>query len=679
MSSTLPNPESSSTADSLSVVHADANRPLVSDQRRLAKRLYLLIPAYALILVASYFAAYALRFDGAIPPPWYFLFQLTLPLVIGLKLLVFWCLGNFRGWWRFVTFSDFVGLVRAAAVATVLLITIDYFLMPAYQIPRSVIAIDCCLTIVLLGGLRSSWRFLREYVSPSFQSNGRARVFVIGAEQGGERLVSELRSNPAVPYRVVGFLDDDSRHWGSRLAGVPFLGTTEDLRELAERHCVEQLLIISNSVTGPKLRSLLDKCHEGSIHVKMIPSVEEMLGGVFQMRIRDVDINDLLRREPVQLNEGIVETMLDDRCVLVTGAGGSIGSEICRQICRVRPNLLVLVERAEGNLFHIEQELISRWPDLKIAPRVADVCDDRQMRAIFDQYHPDVVIHAAAHKHVPLMEHNPGQAIANNVLGTKVLADLAVDFFVKRFVLISTDKAVAPTSVMGATKQLAERYVHALGEESDSQVFVAVRFGNVLASEGSVVPTFQDQIRRGGPITITHPAMERYFMTIPEASQLVLQAAAIGRGGEIFVLEMGKPVRIMDLARDMIRLSGHTTDEIKIEITGMRPGEKLNETLYANDEELLDTEHPRIHACYHRYFPLDEVSKTIEVLQSSIYRDPDEVRAALRSAVPDYCGGSCFESETTDSEENACSLMESTVAEPECIILNSDIRQEAAS
>jgi FlaA1/EpsC-like NDP-sugar epimerase len=371
--------------------------------------------------------------------------------------------------------------------------------------------------------------------------------------------------------------------------------------------------------------------------VKMIPSVDEMLGGGFQMRIRDVEIDDLLQREPVQLDRQAIAAMLNGKCVLVTGAGGSIGAEICRQVLRGSPELLVLVDRSENSLFRIEQEL--QWGDKASCPLVsclADICDWRQMEPLFVQHAPDIIFHAAAHKHVPLMETHPGRAVANNVLGTKVLADLAAVYEVERFVQISTDKAVRPTSVMGATKQLAERYVHARGQQADSTVFVVVRFGNVLASDGSVVPIFREQIRRGAPITITDPQMERFFMTIPEAAQLVLQAAAIGTGGEIFVLDMGEPVKIIDLAQEMIRLSGHTCDTIPIRIVGRRPGEKLKEELFARDEQFLETEHPRILACYQRPYTLAVVERTIAELENVAFGTCSEILEALRAAVPDF-------------------------------------------
>jgi FlaA1/EpsC-like NDP-sugar epimerase len=343
----------------------------------------------------------------------------------------------------------------------------------------------------------------------------------------------------------------------------------------------------------------------------------------------------LLRREPVQLSTDAISTLIAGRTVLVTGAGGSIGSEICRQVLKFRPKMLVLVERAENSLFLIDQELKPFRSEVTIQPCIADINDVQRMEQVFATWRPDIVFHAAAHKHVPMMEYNPGEAIKNNVLGTKVLAELADEYAVQEFVMISTDKAVNPTSVMGVSKQLAERFIHAFSEVATTK-FVAVRFGNVLASNGSVVPIFQEQIRRGGPITVTHPEIERFFMTIPEASQLVLQAAAMGKGGEIFVLDMGQPVRIVDLAKDLIRLSGLQPEDIEIVFTGLRPGEKLYEELYFEDEEMQPTPHPKLFVAYHRPYTLEDVRHAIGELMRMVHEAPDAIRTKIKDIVPEY-------------------------------------------
>ncbi len=377
----------------------------------------------------------------------------------------------------------------------------------------------------------------------------------------------------------------------------------------------------SGLLVGSELRRLVDDCAEAGLTLKVIPALEELVTGTYSVQLRDVNINDLLRREPVVLNSDAISTLVAGRTVMVTGAGGSIGSEICRQVLKFRPRKLLLVERAENSLFLVEQEFNLLRLDTTIIPCIADITDRQRLEQVFRQHRPEIVFHAAAHKHVPMMEYNPGEAIKNNVGGTQQLAEVADEFAVQEFVMISTDKAVNPTSVMGVSKHLAERFVHAFSEVATTK-FVVVRFGNVLASNGSVVPIFQEQIRRGGPITVTHPEIERFFMTIPEASQLVLQAAAMGNGGEIFVLDMGQSVKIVALARDLIRLSGLQPDDIEIVFTGLRPGEKLYEELYFEDEERQPTPHPKVFVAYHRPYTLAQVRQSISDLVEAVHADP---------------------------------------------------------
>lgn len=588
--------------------------------------------AHLPIFVLAFVLAFLLRFDGDVPESMQRLLIKSLPWVLAVKLLSFQLYG-FHGWWRFVTFADLASLLKTSAVSTVVIICGDYLFLPSDQIPRSVLAIDFGASILLVGGLRSSWRLVDEHLFLSLSR--REPALILGASNGGARLVQEIHRNPNLPYRVIGFLDDDPKHRGTRVAGVPVLGQTQALVDLATRHQVKDLLVISKSVSGARLRRLLNCCRVAGIHLKMIPALDEVLAGRFQMRFRDVDINDLLRRAPVDLDRGAISDMLRRRTVLITGAGGSIGSEICRQVVNCKPGALILVERAENSLFWIEQELRKLAPSVQVFPYLADIGDPENLRNIFEQHSPQIVFHAAANKHVPLMERNPGAAVANNILGTKVVADLATRHDVERFVMISTDKAVNPKSVMGVSKQIAERYVSSISEDTATK-FVVVRFGNVLGSEGSVVPVFQRQIREGGPVTVTHPEMERYFMTIPEASQLVLQAAAIGQGGEIFVLDMGRPIKILDLATDLIRLSGLSENEIEIKIIGLRPGEKLTEELYSSDEQTLETEHPRIRAAYRPLYARTEMEQVIDELSALVYASRETLLAKLREIVPDF-------------------------------------------
>lgn len=603
-------------------------------QNLLSRRTYALVLVHLILFALSYEIALWLRFDMAVPTAEREVFWRTLPWVLGVKMMMFYLFGSVHGWWRYVTFSDLAALLRVSTLATITIAFIDY-LFVASQIPRAVLLLDWGITILLIGGLRSACRLMRESWWPVISLRERKPTLLIGAVEGGEALARQIHTNVNMDYRVVGFLDEDRSRRGSRLGGIPFLGSPSDAVALARIYRAKDLLIMANTLPGERLRELVQRCGKAGITVKMIPPVDEIVSGTFQGMVRDVDINDLLRRDPIQLDSEAINNMLSGRRVLVTGAGGSIGSEICRQIAKSNPGCLVLVERAENGLFFFERELIAAGHGDFLVPCIADICDKQRMRAVFEKYQPEVVFHAAAHKHVPLMEANPSEAIKNNVIGTADLARLSREFGVERFVMISTDKAVNPTSIMGASKQLAERYVHALSETSETK-FVAVRFGNVLASNGSVVPIFREQIQRGGPVTVTDPEMRRFFMTIPEASQLVLQAAAMGDGGEIFVLDMGEPVKILDLAKDLIRLSGLSLDEIPIVFTGKRPGEKLFEELYLDDEETLPTPHPKLRVAYHRPFEIECLDQALRELKILGESSDDVIREKLQELVHNY-------------------------------------------
>ena len=419
------------------------------------------------------------------------------------------------------------------------------------------------------------------------------------------------------------------------------LGNVQQAGAEVARRGIDEVIVQSGSLTGRGFRQLLEECTAAGAEVKVLPGIDELLSSQknpSHIKLRPVEIKDLLRREPVKLDDSAIRALVEGRIVMVTGAGGSIGSEICRQVLRFLPKKILLVERAENSLFLIEQELARMEPVPAFEPLIADITDEQRMDQIMAAHTPEVIFHAAAHKHVPMMESNPAEAIKNNVFGTKLLAQLADRHGVREFVSISTDKAVNPTSVMGCSKLLAERFVQALSATSQTK-FIVVRFGNVLASNGSVVPTFQEQIRRGGPITVTHPGIERYFMTIPEASQLVLQAATQGDGGEIFVLDMGESVKIVDLARDLIALSGLEQDDIEVVFTGLRPGEKLYEELYFDDERRVATRHPKVFCAMHRPAALQAVEAVFDDLAEIVDERPEIVRARLRDLVPEYAAG----------------------------------------
>jgi FlaA1/EpsC-like NDP-sugar epimerase len=598
-------------------------------------RAWLLALMHAAIFSVAYWLAYLLRFDFAIPPDFVGVFGTTLGWFIGLKLLIFCFSGQFRGWWRYVTFADLTALFRVSALSLLVLATANFFFVTQSPIPKSVIILDCIMTVALLGMVRASWRMFREVCRPMLDAKDARWALLVGTDLSNGILAHQIQSYYHLPYRVRGLLATEDVANGARLGQMPILGKLEDVCSIAARSRTTDVLVVAGTLPGRRLRSLMEACRQGNLNLKIIRSLEDRLEGDNHVPIRGIEINDLLGRDPIVLDTENIGKLLEGRRVMVTGAGGSIGSEICRQIVKFHPECLVLVGRGENRIFTIERELREFHAPAVLHPCIGDITNRQRMEQIFKEFSPEVVFHAAAHKHVPLMEANVGEAIRNNVFGTKCLADLADQHGVMSFVMISTDKAVRPTSVMGVTKQIAERYVHTLSQESNTR-FTVVRFGNVLGSAGSVVPIFQEQIRRGGPITVTDPRMTRFFMTIPEASQLVLQAATMGAGGEIFVLEMGEPVKIVDLARDLIRLSGLPEQAIEIAFTGIRRGEKLYEELYFEDEQTLPTSHRKLRAAYHRPYALIEVRRAIAQLEHLLGEPEEILRRKLHQIVPEF-------------------------------------------
>ena len=597
-------------------------------------RTLILTAVHAVVFLTAYWLAFQLRFDFDISAEFQRILWRDAPWVLLLKLAVFYAAGYYHGWWRFVTFADLMALVRAAAIALFALIAANYYLLPA-PIPRAVVLIDCVLSIILLGGLRAGWRFGLEHVLPLLHPSGCRRALLVGVSHSNMLLAHQIHSHVQLRYRIRGFLSVDASSHSSRRSHIPVLGSVEQVRAVAARYRITDVLLTAGALPGKQLRRLLEDCEQAKVTLKIIPPAEDLFNGDHRIPMRDIEISDLLRREPVTLDSKAIAKLIEGKVVLVTGAGGSIGSEICRQVMKFKPSALVLLGRGENRIYSIHRELAAAGVAVPIHACIADINDVPRMQRLFERHRPQVVFHAAAHKHVPLMEENPGEAVKNNIGGTRRLADLADACGVESFVMVSTDKAVHPTSVMGVCKHIAERYVHTLSEESHTR-FMVVRFGNVLGSAGSVVPLFQEQIRRGGPITITDPRMVRFFMTIPEASQLVLQAATMGRGGEIFTLDMGEPVRIVDLARDLIRLSGLPPDSIDISFSGIRPGEKLYEELSFDDEQTLPTAHPKVQIAYHRPYSLAEVQKAIEELERLANADAAVIRAKLREVVVEY-------------------------------------------
>ncbi len=597
-----------------------------------------------LVLSLAYWLSFLFRFEFSLRSPWLGVLLATWPYVVVLHYGGLVAFGVPKMSWRYVSIGD-VGRVGFAVAASTGLLALRRWIWPHIAdepvvIPYGVILMNAVLAFVGLVAVRALRRIHGENLDRRRQSTGleRHRVLLIGAGQAGVMVAREIIRRPDLALQAVGFIDDDQVKIGTSIGGLPVLGSTKDLAEIAERKHVTRVLITIANASGQQIRRITEMCRDAQLEAKIIPGIYEIVGDKVNLsRIREVAIEDILGRAPVQLDEKIVGASIRSRVVLVTGAGGSIGSELCRQVCRFGPSRLVLVERFENALFEIHRELTSLFPHVPIEPVVADVCDAVRIDQVMDSSRPELVIHAAAHKHVPMMEWNPGEAVKNNIGGTRTVADLASKYGVQRFVLISTDKAVNPTSVMGATKRVAEIYLQALSQHSSTR-FVTVRFGNVLGSNGSVIPIFRDQIARGGPVTVTHPDMLRYFMTIPEASQLVLQAGAMGLGGEIFILDMGAPVRIVDLARDLIILSGFRPDEdIEIKFSGIRPGEKLVEELSTDVEHADKTKHPKVFIGRIRAHELEHVVMGVDALLAGA-RAPtvDRLRTLLADLVPEY-------------------------------------------
>lgn len=557
--------------------------------------------ADAAIVAIAWVLAFELRFDHGPPVYYNTLLWRALPLVVAVKLAVFLAFGFHRRWWRYVSVRDMWSAARGVVVASVLAYVTVYFVAPVHgiRLPRSIAAMDLLITLALIAGVRLAARTLIERPTRGFGVVARGKeVIVVGAGDAGRLIVQEMQRSRLLAYTPIGFVDDDTRKLNTRIHGVRVLGTMADLPRLVREFKPDEVLIAIPSASGDIRRQVVEASQGAHVPVKTLPGLYELISGDINLagQIRPVQVEDVLGREQVEVDFVEVAAYVKEQTVLITGAGGSIGSELCRQIARVGPARLILLDNAETALFNIERELVGERGFTAAVPVLADVRDRSRLVHVFERYRPTIVFHAAAYKHVPLMEANPLAAVANNALATRTLADVAAEFDVRRFVQISTDKAVNRQTVMGQCKLLCEWIIEAYGSRRDvSTRFVAVRFGNVLNSAGSVVPTFRRQIERGGPVTVTHPEMTRFFMTIPEAVALVVQAGGIGEAGEIFVLDMGEPVKIVDLARNMIRLSGREPDvDIAITFVGTRPGETLYEKLWADDESVGPTTHAKI-------------------------------------------------------------------------------------
>ncbi len=608
--------------------------------RLVQMRLLLLIAGHLVLFAAIYWVAFLMRFTLDISARNQEIYWQGMPFVISIKLIAFYFLGSFHGWWRYVNFSDFISLLRSAATASLMIIAMDYFVLQLWlpKIPRTVIVNDFVLTIVILGGLRSCWRVWDERIAPLDKKRARERALIIGHDFDTAKLAHLINSQHKMGIRVVGMVSPDEGRVGRRYSDLRVVGSMDELTSLVRLHRVNTLFVITGSIQGRELRELLNSASDHGFRIKILPPLRDQLKGLDRVPIREISYNDLLRRDSINLDLGSIEKIVDQKSILVTGAGGSIGSELCRHLSRFHPKQIILLGRGENSIYHIDCELKQEFPLVEYIPRIANITDTLRIKEIFESLRPDLVFHAAAHKHVPLVEENVGESIINNIHGTRVVVDNAHKFGVEHFVMVSTDKSVNPTSIMGCTKQMAERYCQAMDSVSET-MFISTRFGNVLGSAGSVVPLFQQQIRNGGPVTITDKRMTRYFMTIAEASQLVIQAAALGKGGEIFVLDMGQPVKVLDLAQDLIRLAGHSPDAIEIVETGIRPGEKLFEELYYKNEKSMNTSHEKILSSHSRRFSLKEVESQVNELVASAFKSPEYLRALMMKVVPEFQAG----------------------------------------
>ena len=593
-------------------------------------------------LAAAFYLAYQLRWDFAPPADFQTqCWQLIIPVVL-CKVILLHSFGQFRSILSYFGLADFGGVVVAISAVSAMMLGLWYWSEVNAAPPRGVIVMDFLLSVGLITSFRLSLRVVRSWsqqARPMASTMGERRVAIIGAGDVGEALAKDLLQHPGSGLHPVFFIDDDLNKVGRSIHGLPVYGPLARLAKLGPRLRINELVITLAGATPKRVKEIVELGREFGATTQIVPSFTQLTSGEVKIeRSRPVAIEDLLGRAPVNLDSNGVSRLLHDQVVLVTGAGGSIGSELCRQILAQQPRQLLMVDQTELALFEIEQELVGAGHDARLLPLIVDVADEPAIRAVFTRFHPAIVFHAAAHKHVPLMERQPGEAVKNNTLATAGLARLAAEHGVRRFVLISTDKAINPTSVMGCSKRLAEKTLQARQcAPGNRTAFLAVRFGNVLGSSGSVIPTFKRQIAQGGPVTVTHTDMTRYFMTIPEAVGLVLQTATLGEGGEIFILDMGQPVKILDMARQMIELSGYKPGvDIEIKLTGLRPGEKLFEELRHTGETHEPTEHPRIFRLRNELTPEDAEPWLAELRTAAATSHPPAIKQLLQRLVPEY-------------------------------------------
>ncbi len=615
-------------------------------------KLYLMIFSDALIFTVSIIMSYLFRFEFFLSPIYIHQIKTILLWIVPLKIIVFLSIGTYRGMWRYTSIRDFWLLARACLLSTLLILAVILYITGFSGYSRSIFFIDGVLTFLLVGGklmaIRSYYAGfgnpkIREELFPKITYKN---VLIIGAGSAGEKILREVFENNQLRYKVVGFIDDDPQKNGRSIHGVAVLGNLGKITSILEKEDVHEILIAIPSAKGDQIRNIVEACKDCNVSYKILPGMGELIGGSVSVKVlRDISYEDLLGRSPVHLDIKGIRNYLDGKTVLITGCGGSIGTELCRQVIKYQPRNLILLDASELNLFNIQMEMQNENYCRHCEAILGQVQDETLMKNIFEKYKPQVVFHAAAYKHVPMLEKNPWQAVFNNVLGSRVAMEMSIKHHVERFVLVSTDKAVRPTNVMGASKRVTELIMQC--QQGNGTRLMAVRFGNVVGSSGSVIPLFRRQIEQGGPVTVTHPEVNRFFMTIPEASQMILQAGAMGEGGEVFILRMGTPVKIADMARDLIRLSGKEPDvDIKIVFTGLRNGEKLYEELITIGEDILPTDHEKVMVLRSNIFFNGAINS--QAAREHLYRELDDlvkiaarhdakgIKVKLKEIIPEY-------------------------------------------
>ena len=626
------------------------------------KNFWIILSTDITLLVLAHFLAYEVRFEHALTSAERYQFISILPVILFIKIPVFYFFGLYRGMWRYTSTTDVINLIKAAIFSFLLLVTGILTINRFEGLSRSVFFLDTVFTFLLISGHRFAIRFFYKNVSGSrkllpalpLPHKSKKKLLLIGAGDAAEMIIREVRNNPMLPYEIVGLVDDNPNKIGLKIHGIPILGLVEDLEEHIERAAAKEVLIAISSGTGKQLKRLVELCRHSGTSYKVLPGLSELIDCQVSIRsMREISYKDFLGREELQLDHSAIGNYLEDQVILVTGAGGSIGSELCRQIIRFSPKLLILFDASEENLYTIQMEMEHEYGFSACLPILGKVQDLSLLETVFKQQQPTIVFHAAAYKHVPLIENNPWEAVFNNVIATQCLIETAIVHQVSKFVLISSDKAVNPTNIMGASKRLTELMMLACAQgkwdgtlfrssqtppSHNQTIFQAVRFVNVIGSSGSVIPLFKHQIELGGPVTVTHPEVTRYFMSIEEAAKLTLQAGAMGKGGEIFILKMGEPIKIDQLARNLIQLSGREPDtEIEIKYTGLRPGEKLYEELITQSEGIKITKHDKIMVLYGNGITYTSLNQHIQaLLESAQKHDGPDIKLTLKKLLPEY-------------------------------------------